>query len=229
MFNILLWQSMRRVMVGLALAFLTGLLLPSELAARLWMGACCTLLLPLMVIGRRRLLNRTIYARMLASSPYRRRWQLGSLSPAFFIILLWSVMIAQGHLKLTLIYFTWGLCCVCIADLFDQWQSHLGGAWAYSILSITLLLTAPFWGALWFGRSIFSPWIASLCLGLHPTFMGLKATGQVTLQNPLLYQLTQSGLVEVYVLPWWIGLIVYLLISCICIELNIRKPVWRHD
>ena len=228
MFNILLWQSMKRVLVGLILAFLTGFLLPYELAARLWIGAIYSLLLPLMVIGRRRSLNRNAYAHMLSSYPYRRIWQIGSLSPAIFIVLLWSVMIAQGHFKLTIIYFVWGLCCVSIADLFDHWQVHLGGAWAYSTIVIIALLTSPFWGALWFGRTVFSPWIASLCFGLHPTFMGLKATGQVTLQNPLLYQLTQSGLVEVYVLPWWIGLIIYLLISLLCIEINVRKPLWHN-
>ena len=223
MFNILLWQSMRRILAGIVLVFVVGFLLPSTMTERLWIGSLFGLACPLLVLGRRRSLNREVYAVILSSLPHPRRWQIWGLSPAFFIIALWSVMIAQGSLKLSFTLFCWGVCCVSLADLFDKRKARLGDAWSSSILSITILVTAPFWGALWFGRTVFSPWIATLCLGAHPTISGLKSLGMVALQDPLLYRITQSGLVEIQPLPWWAGAFLYLFLSFICLELTVRS------
>ena len=225
MFNILLWQSVRRVLFGIFLAMTVALFLPDSITERLWVGSLFGLACPFLVLGRRRLLNREVYTLLLASLPHRRWWQFWGLTPACFTIALWSIVIARGHLALTLTFFCWGVCCVSIADLFDQRRQTIGSAWANSIVLISLFLTAPFWGALWFGRTVFSPWIASLCLGIHPTFTGLKALGQMTLQDPILYQITQSGLVEVHPLSWWSGVAFYSLISLLCLEFAVRSPL----
>ena len=229
MFNILLWQMMRRILACVLLALFAAFTLPHALTERLWVGALCGLAVPLLILGRRRSLNRRTYAQILGNLPHRRWWQVWGLTPIFFMIALWSIVIARGSPKLSFTFFMWGVCCASIADLFDQREARLGEAWGYSTLLIGVLVSSPFWGALWFGRTAFSPWVATLSLSIHPTFAGLKSTGAVTLQDPLLYELTQSGFVEVHPLPWWIASCVYLVLSLICLEIAARTPLNRGE
>lgn len=225
MFNILLWHHSRRILFGLLALLLAFFMLPHHLTLRLWSGVSLGLLCPLLVLGRRRALNREVYALILRGLPKRRRWQLWGLTPAFFIIILWSLVIARGSWKMSLIYFTWGVCCVSIADLFDKRSGRLAEAWGSSILSVLVLGAAPFWGALMFGRTAFSPWIATFCINAHPVYTGLKSEGYLSLQDHLLYEVTQSGLVEVYPLPWWSSVLIFSVISAVCWELTARAQL----
>jgi hypothetical protein len=104
MFNILLWQSKWRVGFGIVALLLTLLLIPENVTTRLWLGVGLGLLCPLLVLGRRRSLNREAYALILSALPRQRRWQLWGLTPSFFIVALWAIMIAQGSWQLGLIF-----------------------------------------------------------------------------------------------------------------------------
>lgn len=225
MFNILLWHNSRRILFGLICLLVALFILPHEITVRLWVGVALGLLCPLLVLGRRRALNREVYALILRGLPKRRRWQLWGLTPSFFIVMLWSLVIARGSWRMSLIYGAWGICCVSIADLFDKRSGRLAEAWGSASLSVLLLGGAPFWGALMFGRTAFSPWIATLCISAHPVYTGLKSEGYISLQDALLYEVTQSGLVEVYPLPWWSSPLICLAISAICWELTARAQL----
>ena len=227
MINILFWQSVKRILSGLLLALILLLVLPSFPVWRFWCGTLLGLACPLLVLGRRQALNARVYSILLSTLPRPRRWQLLSLTPAFFVILLFALIIAQGSMKLTLTFFMWGVCCVSISDLFDHHYRALGQAWTLSLMSITTLISAPFWGAIWFGSTPLAPWLATVVFGTHPTFSGLQALGVVTLQAPVMYDLTQSGLVEVHPLPWWSGACLYGVITLFCVEYMVRTRL--HD
>ena len=225
MFNILLWQNSRRIIFGFLTLIIALFLLPDQITLRLWVGVALGLLCPLLVLGRRRALNREIYSVILRGLPRQRRWQLWGLTPAFFIVILWAMIIAQGSWKVGVIYFSWGVCCVSLADLFDKRSGRLAEAWGGATLGILMLGSAPFWGALMFGRTAFSPWIATLCISAHPVYTGLKSEGHLSLQDALMYEVTQSGLVEVHQLPWWSSALGLLFISAICWEFTARTQL----
>lgn len=225
MLNILMWRNSWRIFVGILSLLLTPFLIPDDLTNRLWVGVLLGLLCPLLVLGRRRSLNRSTYALILSSLPRRRRWQLLGLTPSIFVITLWSVMLAKASWRLGIIYLSWGITCVSIADLFDKKKVRIAEAWGWSFVLIAAMGSAPFWGALFFGRTAFSPWIATLCMSAHPVYTGLKSLGRHSLQDPLLYQITQSGLVEVHPLPWWVGTTLLLIISMCCWELTSRSQL----
>ena len=111
------------------------------------------------------------------------------------------------------------------ADLFDKRSGRLAEAWGGAVIAIIALGAAPFWGALLFGRTELAPWVATSCISAHPVYTGLKAEGHLSLQDPLLYEVTQSGLVEVYPLPWWSGAVALLVISIFCWELTARSDL----
>ena len=228
MFNILFWNSKYRIIVGVVVGLFVAFNLPNLPSLRLWIGTLFGLLCPFLVLGRRQALNPRVFSILQSGFPRPRRLQIQSLTPALFIILMWSMIIAQAHFKLTFTFFTWGMCCVFIADLFDQRNPHIGNAWAYSVVSVGLLATTPFWGSIWFGQTVFTPWIATFCLEFHPVFSGLKSLDYVTLQDSLLYQVTQSGSVEIRSIPWWGGSFFYLLICLLCLEITVRSPLHQH-
>jgi hypothetical protein len=225
--NIVIWESLQTVILGLLFGISAIFWLPRSITLRLFVGMFMGILCPLLVIGRRHSLNRKAYVHILNHLPQPRRWQIMGLFPALFVLTIWSFIIAHGHLKLFITYMCWGICCICISDFFDKRQPRLGDAWGWSAFSIVLLMSAPFWGALWFGRTLFSPWLATFCFSINPVFSGLKSIKDMTMRDPLqdslLYAFTQSGQVEVYSLPWWSGAVLYLVISFIFLELTTRS------
>lgn len=229
MFNILLWQSKWRIIFGVITLLASLFVIPDELTARLWSGLSFGLLCPLLVLGRRRSLNREVYALILSALPRQRRWQIWGLTPAFFVVGLWSMLIAQGAWQIGLIFLSWGVACVSLSDFFDKKRGKLAEAWGWASLTIIGLASAPFWGALLFGRTAFSPWIATFCMNAHPVYAGLKSVGRHALQDPLLYEITQSGLVEVSPLPWWFGSLVLFGLSALCWELTARSELKISD
>jgi hypothetical protein len=76
-----------------------------------------------------------------------------------------------------------------------------------------------------FGRTAFSPWIATFCISAHPVYTGLKSEGYLSLQDAMMYEVTQSGLVEVHQLPWWSSALGLLIISAICWEITARTQL----
>ncbi len=222
MFNILLWQSKRRILWGVGLLLLSLIFIPNEITLRLWFGLAAGLLCPLLVLGRRRSLNREAYALILRALPRQRRWQIWGLTPSFFVVLLWAILIAHGSWKIFVIFLSYGIACISLSDFFEKQNVRLAIAWGWSSLSIIAIATAPFWAALFFGRTAFSPWIATFSISAHPVYSGLKSIGRHSLQDPLLYDFTQSGLIEVLPVPWWAGSLTLLVISVACWEMTAR-------
>ena len=225
MLSILFWQSLSRFAGGLLLALALVFLLPPVGTARLVWGGLVGLACPLLVLGRREQLNRPAYSIFLRGLSRPRAWQLRGLIPALVVSFAWSLIVAHAEPRQTLTLFAWGAACVMLADLFDALHERAGVAWAYATLCLGALYTAPIWGAVWFGEEALSPWLSTLSFNLHPAFASLMASGSPPLQDPLLYSLTQSGLVEVRTLPWWSAGAFYALICLVCLELTVRLPL----
>ncbi len=225
MLSIIFWQSLSRFAGGLAIAFLLMAWLPSFGTERLVWGALVGLACPLLVLGRREQLNRPAYSTFLRALHRPRAWQLRGLLPALVVAFCWALVVAHAHPRQTLILFSWSAACVTLADLFDALHERAGVAWAYSSLCLGALYTSPLWAAVGFGEEPLSPWLSTLTFNLHPAFSSLMATGLPPLQDPLLYSLTQSGLVEVRILPWWSAGLFYALICLVCLELTVRLPL----
>lgn len=225
MLSIIFWQSLARFAGGLALALILALWLPPPGAARLMWGGLVGLACPLLVLGRREQLNRPAYAIFLRGLHHPRAWQLRGLLPALSVALCWALVVAQGQPRQAVTLFAWCAACVALADLFDALHERAGEAWAYAALTLGALYTAPLWGAVGFGEEALAPWLSTLAFNLHPAFASLAAAGAPPLQDPLLYALTQSGLVEVRALPWWSAGVFYALMSFVCLELTVRLPL----
>ena len=104
----------------------------------------------------------------------------------------------------------WVLALMSTADLLDRWVGDVRQAWL-GLWSITLLgLTAPLWLAPLYGQTALAPALATWAIGLHPAAMTLGAFGLPTLQDPVFYHLTLSGVVEVRPVWWGWGAIFYL-------------------
>ena len=56
-------------------------------------------------------------------------------------------------------------------------------------------------------------------------YTSLKSIGRQSLQDPLLYEYTQSGLIEVLPLPWWTGSLSLLILSVLCWEITARSAL----
>ena len=72
--------------------------------------------------------------------------------------------------------------------------------WAYGV-SRCWALPLHF-GSLPYGQTALAPALATWAIGLHPAAMTLGAFGLPTLQDPVFYHLTLSGVVEVRPV-WW--------------------------
>ena len=186
-----------------ALAAALLIFLPTEPSARLWGGALATLLAPSLVIGRSQRWRSEGMSATLLSTPSLLRWQLIQLQPALLIVCLAGLVIGRGSFPVALLFILWGTLSVFLADTFDRRLQSFGQAWCWTLLLQLGFLSAPLWGGIWFGRTFLSPWLATLCINLNPVIAGLAAAGRPTLQDPVLYQLTLSGIVEVRPLPWW--------------------------
>lgn len=194
-----------RLAVGLAFAASLPLWLPERPDVRAWTLAALTALLPWMVLGRdagRRAAGLR-QATMLA--PRCGRLVLVELLPALTVLLVGAVAGSAGRPSAVVALVALGAGPLALADALDRRGAHLGAAWV-AVLSVGVLVwTAPLWLAPAFGAAPWSPWLATLAVGLHPAAVSLAAHGLPTLQDPLFYGLTLSGVVEVRPLPWTWG------------------------
>ena len=66
------------------------------------------------------------------------------------------------------------------------------------------LWSSPFWLGAWLGEPGFTPWLASWVMWLHPVSQALTLSGLSNLIEPVFYQLTFIGVVEVELFnPFW--------------------------
>lgn len=225
MWTTILWPALPRLIGGAITVLILTYKLPSDPIERQLWGAALGLLAPLLALGRRELLNRAAYHHYQRTLTHPRLWELKGLLPAFSILIFWSLLVSQAQGPLFVVYLSWYSLCLLIGDFFDVKRERLGEAWAYTSVVLISLITAPLWGALWFGETPFTPWVATLSIGLHPTFAAVSSSAEVALQVPLLYQNTLSGLVEVRSLPWWIAPVCYVAVSLTLLELITRSPI----
>ena len=89
-----------------------------------------------------------------------------------------------------------------------------------------VVLTAPLWVAGWLGGA--SHWPGTLAVGLHPAAAALAGGGHATLQDPVLYRWSLSGVVEVRPLPWWPATLTFLGLAMVMARAALhsaRRPV----
>lgn len=218
MLSIILWQSFHRILAGAFFLIAFTFFLPEDMIQRQLWGGIIGLLAPLLVLGRRTQFKREVYDLFSKTLKHPRRWELQGLFPSLTMIAMWAVTVSRAKLRETMIYFCWYLMCLMIGELCDMKRERLGEAWAYTSVCIMLFFTAPLWGALWFGVTPLSPWLATLSLGLNPVFSAASSLGEGVLQNPILYQYTLSGLVEVRIINWWYAPLCYFMLSMILLE-----------
>lgn len=225
MFTSIVWPALSRLLFGALILFLLIIMLPHTPVERHVWGGLLGLLAPLLVVGRRESLNRASYHLYQRTLPSPRLWELKGLFPALSMLCLWALVVSRGAPKATLVYCSWYALCALTADCFDVRRERLGEAWAYSFVTLLILISAPLWGAIWFGDTALSPWPATLSLGLHPVFAAVSSSAESALQAPLLYQYTLSGLVEVRTTPWWCAPLCYLTLSVLLLELIVQRPL----
>jgi len=225
MLSIILWQSFHRILAGAFFLIAFTLFLPEDMIQRQLWGGVIGLLAPLLVLGRRTQFKRESYDVFSRTLKHPRRWELQGIFPSLTMIGMWAFVVSRADPREALIYFCWYLMCLMIGELCDLKRERLGEAWAYTSVSIILFMTAPLWGALWFGVTPLRPWVATLSLGLNPVFSAASSVGEGVLQNPTLYAYTLSGLVEVRSLAWWYAPLCYFILSWILLELITRSAL----
>ncbi len=216
-----------RLIVGLVLATTTPIWLPADPSLRLWALTAFALVAPWLVLGRD--------ARRIAAGlrePLRGASTLGrlvgaELVPAMGVLVVGALVGTGAQPAAALALFAWGFFLVALADALDRRSARAGAAWIIVVTVALSIVTAPLWLAGWFNTA-YGHWPATLAVGLHPAGAALVGAGRVTLQDPVFYIWTLSGVVEVRALGWWPGTALYLglaTIACFFSLRNARRPV----
>lgn len=215
-----------RLIVGLVLAITTPLWLPADPSLRLWAVCAFVVLAPWLVLGRD--------ARRIATGlrePLRGAQRLGrlvaiELVPASGVLAVGALVGSGGQPAAALAIFAWGFFLVALADALDRRSARAGAAWIVVLAVVGVIATAPLWLAGWFNTT-YGHWPATLSVGLHPAGAALVGAGRVTLQDPVFYTWTLSGVVEVRALGWWPGTLLYLALGALAYLAslyNARRP-----
>ncbi len=206
---------LRQERAGLSLAALTlvlvGFLAPDETGPRTWLFLGASLLLPALLIGRMQRRAAAGWLEEACSAPGAGRLYLFDCILGVATAVLLGVLGGAGDLSATVALTAWCLAITCFADLLDRALPDPRVAWLILGGSVVVWLTSPLWLAPLFGRTGLAPWLATWSIGLHPATVVLAAFEQPTLQDPVLYRLTLSGVVEVRPLWWGWGALTYLI------------------
>lgn len=147
----------------------------------------------------------------------RGETRLYGLDLVFLIVpaIVFGVLAGAGRLPTTLAMTAWVFALLTTADLLDRLVSDVRFIWLSLWAIVVPGLTAPLWLAPLFGQTAVAPAIATWSIGLHPAATVLGASGLPTLQDPLFYHLTLSGVVEVRPLWWGWGTLFFLGITMV--------------
>ncbi len=182
------------LLVGLAL----WLLAPAEPAARVWLTLAATALAPWLVLGRDARRQREGWREAMARAPHAPLLVLAELLPAFTLLAL--VCVLAAGLKAGALLALWAGALVAVADALDRGAG--AAAWPLALVGALFVATSPLWLAPFFGQTSAAPWLVSGAVALHPAGAALAAGGLPTLQDPLFYRFTLSGVVEARPLGW---------------------------
>lgn len=222
MLRLALRRARIRFVIGACIALTLPLWLPAAPSDRLWTLTGLALLAPWLVLGRDAAARRGGWRMAMAEAPRAGQLLVLELLPAALVVLLGAFIGTGGAMAPTLALTGWGLLLVCAADALDRRLGAAGPAWV-AVLALGLAIyVAPLWLAFAFGAVDWAPWLATLSIGLHPTATALAAAGQSTLQDPIFYTFTLSGVVEVRPLAWGWGAAAFVMGALACIALAIR-------
>ena len=188
---------------------LSALFLPEAHGPRTWAFVGISVLLPVLLIGRMGRRNEQGWAEESAIAPEAGRLYLVDLLLALAPAVCLGILGGWGQWTAVVALSSWSVAVICFADLLDRAIGDVRVVWLLFLVSLTLYLSCPLWLAPAFGRTGLAPWLATLTVGLNPAAVVLAAFEQPTLQDPLLYRFTLSGVVEVRPLWWGWGAIVY--------------------
>lgn len=199
-----------RFAVGLALVLTLPLWLPSDPSSRIWTLTAVALLAPWLVLGRDARSNAEGWRGALCGAPRAGRLVLLELVPPLAVVAMGAIIGTGGLGAPALTVFAWAAALVCVTDALDRRLGRPGPAWVGVLVGALAVLTAPLWLAPVFGGAG-APWVATLAIGLHPAAATLAAAGQSTLQDPVFYTWTLSGVIEVRPIGWLAGASLFLI------------------
>lgn len=218
-----------RFALGLCVVLTAPLWLPAAPSARIWTLTALALLAPWLVLGRDARSNAEGWRAALCDAPRAGRLVLLELIPPLLVVALGAIVGTGGVGLPALVAFTWAAALVCLADALDRRLGRPGPAWVAIFTFALALLTAPLWLAFAFGGAL-APWIATLAIGLHPAAATLAAAGQSTLQDPVFYTYTLSGVIEVRPIGWLGGAALFTVLALVgalrAIRAIRRPPAW---
>jgi len=178
------------------------LLLPAALELRVWWTAAVLLLSPWLVLGRDAVRQAEGWRDTVSRAPRAGWLVLAELVPALLLVGVVAGVGARFTAAPTLTLFAWGAALVTLSDALDRRTGRAGIAWVVVAGGGVLIGTAPLWLAPWFGEAPWSPWLASGAVALHPVGATLAAAGLPTLQDPIFYSISLSGVVEARPMSW---------------------------
>lgn len=214
MLRFVLRRAQSRFLFGTLGALGLWALLPTALDQRVWWTAVVLMLAPWLVLGRDAAREAEGWRDTLSRSPRVGRLVLAELVPALLVVGVVAGVGARFAPAPTFTLFAWGAALVTLSDALDRRTGRAGIAWATVAGGGLLLATAPLWLAPWFGEALWSPWLASGAVALHPVGATLAAAGLPTLQDPIFYSLSLSGVVEARPMSWVWGAGFFGLIAC---------------
>lgn len=200
MLRLALRRARTRFSLGLAFALAMPLWLPGAPSDRIWALVAVALLAPWLVLGRDAHSSREGWRLALCDVPRAGRLVLLELVPPLLVVAIAAIVGTGGVGAPALGLFAWAAALVCLADALDRRLGRPGPAWVALYGVAAVVLVAPLWLAFAFGQ--LPGTLATWTIGLHPAAMVLSAAGQSTLQDPVFYTYTLSGVVEVRPL-WW--------------------------
>jgi hypothetical protein len=223
MINSNIWHQRFRLLFCFFFAIFLFFTLPDTLSLRLWIGALLFLLLPLLFLNQRGYLSKDqLSDLMLQVIPHERKFYFYQIFPHLIMVFILSLAVSHFHPLLTFLLWSWGCVFLTILTLLEKITENLGDYLLRSLTIMILVLSMPFWSALLFDHPSFESWLPNLVFNFHPVPAGLSITGKSVLQDPLMYQTTKSGLIDVRILPVIYGLIFNFIFSVLMVELTLK-------
>ncbi|MEE2786082.1 MAG: hypothetical protein VX589_02015 [Myxococcota bacterium] len=224
-----------RIILGLsALAIVVGdWFLPDAAGPRSWCLLAASLCLPFCVVGRSYQRAHENWLTVSRRTHRRLKYLVMEQLSTVLILGLFALLGGQGEWRATLALLTWGAAILLVSDAVDRLLVTPARVWSTLVFAGLFLLLSPLYLAPWFGQTALSPGLSSYAIGLHPIGLVLSAFGEPTLQNPLLYRVSLSGVVEVRPLTWTYGLVFYVAVSMVALWCAVyaerRHHVYDHQ
>lgn len=199
-----LLQARFRLGVGVACALSMPLVLPSAPSQRIWVLSLAAVLMPLMVIGREAQRRRSDMRAALQLAPHAGRLVGLEVLPALTVASL-ACALGTGNIAATLTLVAWAMALTLVADGVDRATGQAGAAWVVAATVAVVAHLAPVLLAPAFGAEPTTPWVLSSAVAMHPAGAALAAAGLPTLQDPIFYTFTLSGVLEARPMSWFWG------------------------